>query len=63
MMASPGVPSLQACCLDFLSEGMRGAEHHEMRTTFLRHLCDNAEKSQVLETFIAAAAGGPPGLC
>ncbi len=47
-----GVPSLQAYCLDFLSEGMRGAEHHEMRTTFLRHLCDNAEKAEVLETFI-----------
>ena len=31
------VPSLKLCCLDVLSEGMRHADHHEMRVAFLQH--------------------------
>ena len=46
------VPSLKLCCLDVLSEGMRHAEHHEMRSTFMRHLLSNAEKAGMAHMFI-----------
>ena len=46
------VASLKHCCLDVLTEGMRHADQHNMRTTFLQHLFASAEEANLDHWFI-----------